>query len=202
MKRSLSTKDLVLIALFAAIAAILMLFEFPLLFIAPSFYKLDLSEVPVLIGTFAMGPVAGVIIEFLKILINLLLNGTDTAYVGEISNFLIGVSFLLPAGLIYRAKKTKARAYLGLVFGTISLILLGCLMNGFVLLPWYASNFFASAGGMDAILQVGAAVHPAIGTVWGFVLLCVAPFNLAKGLIVSIVTALLYKRISFLIKEH
>jgi len=200
--KKLSTKNLVLIAMFAAISVVLMLFRFPILFIAPSFYKLDLSEVPVLIGTFAMGPLAGMIIEFLKILLNLLINGTDTAYIGEISNFVIGLSFVLPAGFLYDAKKTKKRAHIALGVGTVAMVILGSLMNGLVLLPWYAENFFASAGGMDAILKVGAAVHPSIGTLWGFVLLCVAPFNLAKGLLVSLITALIYKRISFLIKDH
>ena len=92
------------IAMLSAAAMVLMLFEFPLPFVAPMFYELDFSEVPVLVGAFALGPVAGIAIEFLKILVNLLINGTITAGVGELANFLVGVSFILPAELIYKHK--------------------------------------------------------------------------------------------------
>lgn len=90
MKKIFATKNLVLMAIFSALARVLMLLEFPLPFIAPSFYEIDLSEIPVLIGSFIMGPVAGVIIEAVKILLTLLIRGTDTAYVGELANFIIG----------------------------------------------------------------------------------------------------------------
>lgn len=200
--KTLSVRNLVLIAMMAAIAMVLMLFEFPLPAIAPSFYELDFSELPVLIGTFAMGPAAGVLIELVKILLKLLIKGTSTAYVGDLANFLVGCALILPAGVIYRMKKTKKGAWLGMAVGTLVMVVVGCVMNAFVLLPFYANTFFASAGGMDTILAAGAAVHPAIGTVTGFVLLCVAPFNLVKGILVSLLTALLYKRVSVLIKGH
>ena len=102
--RSEKTRTMVEIAMLSAIAVVLMLFEFPLPFIAPPFYELDFSEVPVLIGAFALGPWAGVIIEAIKILLNLVINGTITAFVGEIGNFIIGVAFVLPAALIYNKK--------------------------------------------------------------------------------------------------
>lgn len=198
----LSVRNLVLIAMMSAVAVVLMLFEFPLPFIAPPFYELDFSELPVLIGTFAMGPLAGVMIELVKILLNLLINGTSTAYVGELANFLVGCAFILPAGLIYKIKKTRNGAWIAMAVGTVCLVVAGCLLNAFLLLPFYANSFFASAGGMDAILAAGAAVHPAIGSVAGFVIFCVAPFNLVKGVAVSLLTALLYKKVSVLIKGH
>ena len=198
----LSVRNLVLIAMMSAVAVVLMLFEFPLPFIAPPFYELDFSELPVLIGTFAMGPMAGVMIELVKILLNLLINGTSTAYVGELANFLVGCAFILPAGLIYKVKKTRNGAWIAMAVGTICLVVAGCLLNAFLLLPFYANSLFASAGGMDAILAAGAAVHPAIGSVTGFVIFCVAPFNLVKGVAVSLLTALLYKKVSVLIKGH
>lgn len=200
-ERLLTPKNMVLIAMMAAIAMVLMLIEIPLPFIAPSFYELDFSEVPVLIGTFAMGPLAGVLIELVKILLHLVIRGTSTAYVGELGNFLIGCAFLLPAGLVYQVKRTKKGAWIGMAAGTAFMVVAGCFVNGLILLPFYANNFFAAAGGMDAILAAGAAIHPAIGTVAGFVILCVAPFNLVKGVLVSLVTALLYKRVSVLIKS-
>ena len=103
------TRTLVEIGMLGAIATVLMLFEFPLPFIAPPFYEIDLSEVPVLVGAFALGPVAGATIEFVKILINLLINGTATAFVGEIGNYIIGCSFIIPAALIYKKKKSKKK---------------------------------------------------------------------------------------------
>ena len=123
--KTLNIRNLVLIAMMAAIAMVLMLFEVPLPMIAPSFYEIDLSELPVLIGTFAMGPVAGVLIELVKILLKLLIKGTSTAYVGDLANFLVGCSFLLPAGIIYHMKKTKKSAIIGMIAGTVTMAVAG-----------------------------------------------------------------------------
>ena len=98
-----------------------MLFEFPLAFVAPSFYKLDLSECIVMIGGFAMGPLAAGIIELLKNLLNLLINGTVTGGVGELGNFLVGCAFTVPAAVIYKVKKTRGGALIALSVGTASL---------------------------------------------------------------------------------
>ena len=177
-----------------AIGAVLMLFEFPLPFIAPSFYGLDLSEIPVLVGTFAMGPVAGAVTEMVKILIKLVLKPTSTGFVGEFANFCIGCALVLPAGIIYKLRKTKQGAIIGMVTGTVCMALVGAVLNAMVMLPFY-SNFMP----LEAILQAGAAINPAIGSVWTFVFLAVAPFNLIKGALVSLITALVYKRISIMI---
>ena len=107
VKSGTNVRTMVQIAMLSAVATVLMLVEFPLPFIAPSFYELDFSEVPVLIGAFAMGPLAGAIIELIKILLNFVLNGTMTAGVGELANFLMGCAFVVPAGIIY--KKSKCR---------------------------------------------------------------------------------------------
>lgn len=195
-------RNMVLIAMLGAIAFILMFLEIPLLFIAPAFYEMDFSEVPVLIGAFAMGPGAGVAIEFLKILLHILIRGTSTAYVGELANFLVGCALVVPAGLLYRRGKTRGRALAGMVLGTVLMVSAGSLVNAYVLLPWYANHFFAGAGGMEGILAVGAQVHAGAGTLMGFVLLCVAPFNLIKGIAVSAVTMVLYKRVSVVVKGH
>ena len=105
--KTAKTTKLAVTSMLAALAAVLMFFEFPLGFIAPSFYEFDFSEVSVLVGTFSMGPVAGVVIEFIKIFIKFLIKGTTTGGVGELANFLIGCSLILPAGLIYKFKKIK-----------------------------------------------------------------------------------------------
>ena len=194
----LSVKNVVAIAMLAALAAVLMIFlEFPLPVIAPPFYKIDLSEVPVLIGTFAMGPVAGVLIELVKILLKILFKGSGTAYVGELANLVIGCAFLLPAGLIYWKKKTLKRAIAGLALGTVCMAGAGALMNAYVLLPLYAGFY----GGMENIIAAGTAVNAGINNVLTFVIIAVTPFNLIKGVIDSVLVMLLYKRVSNLLKS-
>ena len=105
-KNKLGTREITTIGMLGAIATVLMLFEIPLPF-APPFYEIDFSEVPVLIGCFAMGPLAGVLIEFVKILLNFIINGSATAGVGEVANFCIGCAFCVPAALVYQRAKTK-----------------------------------------------------------------------------------------------
>ncbi len=119
------TTKLAVTAMLAALSAVLMFFEFPLGFIAPSFYEFDFSEVPVLVGTFSMGPIAGVVIEFVKILVKFLIKGTSTGGVGELANFLIGCSFILPAGFIYKYKKTRVGAIVGMLTGTVAMAAIG-----------------------------------------------------------------------------
>ena len=108
MERS-RTRTLTQIAMLGAVAGVLMNFEFPIPFLAPSFYQLDFSEIPVLIGSFAMGPLAGVVIELVKILVHLVTKGTMTAGVGDVANFILGCAFVIPAGLIYRFHHIKSR---------------------------------------------------------------------------------------------
>ena len=196
--RSEKTRTMVEIAMLSAIAVVLMLFEFPLPFIAPPFYELDFSEVPVLIGAFALGPWAGVIIEAIKILLNLVINGTITAFVGEIGNFIIGVAFVLPAALIYKHKKSKKTAMIGLATGGIIMIVASCFINVFILLPAYGKAFGMP---VSAFVDMAAAIHSSINSMAGFALLCVAPFNLLKVVLVSVITMLLYKHISPILKR-
>lgn len=192
-------RQMALIAMMGAAAVILMLLEIPLPFIAPPFYELDFSEVPVMIGAFALGPVSGVLIELIKILLNLLINGTKTAGVGELGNFLIGCSFILPASVIYYRKKDKKHAVIGMVIGTLLMTVAGCLINGYILLPAYSIGLGIS---MENLIGMGTAINPVITNIMSFVVLAVAPFNLLKGVVVSVLTMLLYKRISGLIKAH
>lgn len=194
---SKKTKILVEVGMLGAIAAVLMLFEIPLPFIAPPFYEMDFSEVPVLIGTFALGPAAGATIELLKILLNLLLNGTSTAFVGEFANYLVGCSFILPAAFIYRSHKTKKNALIGMILGTVIMTIFGCLMNAYLLLPTYAAAFGMP---IDTIIAMGTSVNANITNIFTFVLFAVAPFNFIKGIITSTITLLIYKHISPILK--
>ena len=190
----LTTKNLVLMGMFGALAGVLMMFEFPLAFIAPTFYGLDFSEVPVLVGAFSMGPAAGVIIEFVKILVKLMMKPTTTGFVGEMANFVIGCSLVLPAAIIYHTKKSKKSAMYGMIVGTIVMALAGIVINAVVMLPFYSKVM-----PLESIIALGAAINPAVSNIWTFAAICVGPFNLVKGVVVSVVTSLVYKRISNLI---
>ena len=190
-------RTLAQIAMLGAVATVLMLFEFPLPFIAPPFYELDFSEVPILVGAFAMGPLAGVAIEAIKILLNFVINGTITAGVGEFANFILGCAFLLPASLIYRQNKTKKRAIIGMALGTVIMTVAGCVMNAFVLLPAYGAAFGMP---VDAFVQMGTAINKSINSLFTFAVLAVGPFNLIKGILDSVIVMLIYKRIRVILK--
>ena len=189
-KRSKTLHYIIKIAILAAIASVIMLFEFPLWF-APGFYKLDLSETVILMGSFAMGPVAGVLIELLKNLLNILINGTTTAYVGEFANFVTGCAFVLPAALIYKYKKTFKGALCGMIVGTLSLAAVGALINYFVLIPAFSKLYKLP---IDNIIEMGSKVNPLVGDLKTLVVFAVAPFNIVKGVICSILSMKLYKR--------
>lgn len=193
---SAKVRKMVQISMLSGISLILMLFEIPLWF-APGFYEIDFSEVAVLIGAFAMGPAAGVVIEAIKILLNFVVNGTVTAGVGEIANFLIGCSFLIPASIIYKKRKTKKGALIGMAAGTLAMTAIGCILNAYVLLPAYSAAFGMP---MDALVGMGAALNKWITNLPTFIMWAVAPFNLLKGVVVSMITLLLYKKIRPILK--
>ena len=193
-RKLLTTKNVVLMGMFGALAGVLMLFEFPLPFLAPNFYGLDISEVPVLVGTFALGPVAGAIIEVVKILVKLVLKPTSTGFVGEFANLVFGCTIAISAGLVYRFNRTRKGAMLALIVGSILYVAVGIVGNALVMIPFY-SHFMP----IESILEAGAVINPAVSSVWTFAFFCVGPFNLVKCIVVSLLTALVYKRVSVLI---
>ena len=197
MKKVFTTKNLVLMAMFSALAAVLMLWEFPIPFIAPNFYEIDLSEIPILVGSFIMGPVSGVIMEAIKIILKLLIKGTSTAYVGDFANFCVGVCLVVPASIIYQKHKTKKNAFIGMLVGTFFMAVEGVVLNYFVMIPFYVKAFGMP---LEAIIGAGAKIQPLVTNKLSFTIVCVAPFNIVKGIIVSLVTALIYKHISAFVK--
>ena len=190
-KTKVNTRTLVQIGMLSALAIILMQFEIPLPF-APAFYKIDFSEVPVLIGCFSMGPFAGVLIELIKVILNVAIKGTMTMGIGDAANFLIGCAFCVPAALIYQTKRTKSGAVTGMVVGTVIMTILGCVLNAYILLPVYAKAFEMP---LDALVSMGTEVNGAITGLMTFVLFAVAPFNLLKGILVSLIVFFVYKKI-------
>ena len=185
------------IAILTALSSIIMLLEFPLWF-APGFYKLDLSEAIILMGGFAMGPVAAAVIELLKNLINILLNGTSTAFIGEFANFITGCSLVVPASIIYRFCKNRKGAVLSLLVGSFSLATVGSLMNYFILIPAF-SRFYNMP--LDSIIGMGTAVNPLVTDLRTLVVFAVAPFNFTKGVLCSVINLLLYKRVSAILHK-
>ena len=189
--KATGTRRVVFTALFSAAAAVLMLLEIPLFF-APSFYKLDLSELPVLLCSFYLGPTSGVICELVKVVLKLLLKGTSTAFVGDFANFVVGCTLVLPASVIYHVKKSKKSALIGMATGTLVMTVFGSLFNAAYLLPKFAELFGMP---LDVIVGMGTKVNPAINSVSTLVLFAVVPFNLLEGVVVSLLTFLLYKRL-------
>lgn len=190
-------RTMVQIAMLSAVSTVLMMFEFPIPFLAPPFIKMDFSEIPVLVGTFAMGPLAGVVIELLKNILHFVTYGTTTGGIGELSNFFIGCAFAVPAGIFYRKRKTRKNAVLGMATGTLLMVIMGCLSNAFVMFPLYSVVMGIP---MDSFIAMGTAIHPAIDNMVTFVVLCMVPFNLVKGIIISMITLLLYKRLKVVLK--
>ena len=191
-EKTLSTRKIAMIGVFSAIATILHILDFPIPF-APSFYKMDFSELPALIGGFAFGPVAAVLIEFCKIVLKLLFKGTSTEFVCDLSNFLVGCTFLLPASVTYLFRKTKKTAIIGCAAGTLVMTVFGTAFNAIYLLPKFAQLYGLP---LEAIIDMGHVINPAINSVTTLVVFAVAPMNLLKGGIVSLVTILVYKKLS------
>lgn len=197
-RNRMSIQTIAKVSILGALAFLVMMFEIALPF-APSFYKLGFDEVIVLIGGFALGPWAAVCIEALKIALNLIIGGTITMGIGELTNFLIGLAFVVPATLIYQKNKSRKNAIKGLMIGTISLTVIGALLNYFVMLPAFA--FFMNIP-MDKIIEMGHIVNPNINGLLGLVLFATTPFNLLKGIMSSVVVLLCYKKISPIIKKQ
>jgi riboflavin transporter FmnP len=175
----------------SAVAIALMYLEMSLP-LMPAFLKFDFSEIAVLLGSFAMGPLTGILIELIKNLAHLPASGT--MYVGELANFVVGVLFVGTAGWIYQRHKTRSRAYLAMAAGTLAMTVGASLINYFLMIPFYVS---AMGFPMEAIINM---THKAgnlmVSDLKSLILWVFVPFNLFKGIIVSFIVGLVYKRVS------
>ena len=187
MRKNLSVQYLTRIAVLTALASILFLIEIPVV----AFYKLDLSNLPVLLGAFSMGPVPGLNILLLKSRIGML--HSSSMYVGEMADFIMGAAFVLPAALIYRRHKTRNTALIGMAVGTVVMIVVAVLVNWKIMIPFYMTAY-----GMPMEAGVGMATKavPFVDTEWKLLLCVTAPFNLLKGVVLSVLTFVLYKHLS------
>lgn len=187
MKKTMSIQYLTRIAVLTALASILFMIEIPVV----AFYKLDLSNLPVLLGAFSMGPAAGIIILLLKSFIGML--HSTSMYVGELADFIMGAAYVLPAALCYRRRKDRKNALIGMCLGTAAMIAVAVLVNWLIMIPFYMDAFGMP---MEAVIGKATKVLPFVDTQWELLLYVTAPFNLLKGVVLSLLTYLLYKRLS------
>lgn len=187
-----SSHRIAIIGVSSAIAMILHILDFPVPFLAPPFYKLDFSEIPVLLCGFFLGPSAGVSCLGIKVLLKLLVKGTTTAFVGDLANFIVGCALVLPATVIYHMYKSRKGAIAGMVIGTLTMTVFGSIFNAVYLIPKFAQLYGIP---VDAIISMGNLIHSSIDSVYSLVALCVVPLNVVKGAMVSILALLLYKHV-------
>lgn len=173
------------VAILAAAASILFLIQIPIV----AFYKLDLSNIPVLLGAFSMGPVPGMMILALKSAIGLL--SSSSAGIGELADFIMGAALVLPAALIYQRNKTRKNAIIGMAVGTLCMVIAGVLANKYIMLPFYMGAFHMD---MDGILRFANVAG--VDSEWKLLLMITGPFNLLKGVVLSVVAGLIYKPLS------
>ena len=180
-------------AMLSAVAYVLMFIDFPIPFLIPSFIQMDISELPALVGAFAFGPVCGVLICLVKNLLHLFI--TSTGGVGELCNFLLGATFVLAAGLIYKHKKSKKSALIGALVGAVLMGIISVSLNYFLTYPIYY-NFMSK----EAILEAYRAIIPSMKNILQCLICFNMPFTIAKGLICTGVTMLIYKHLSPILK--
>jgi riboflavin transporter len=165
------------ISLLGAIAVVLMYFDFPIPFLPFPWLKIDLSDIPALMGAFAFGPMAGIVVELIKNLLILIVKGTATGFVGETANFIVGISLVAPAAWVYHRNKSKKTALLGMILGIISIEIVGILANVYFLLPAFGMQM-----AKEELIR--------------YVTLGLLPFNGIKSILVCGITYVLYKRVS------
>lgn len=188
----LSTRTVTMTAMLSAIAYLLAFLEFnvPL---SPSFAKMDLSDFPALIGAFAFGPICGILIEAVKNALGLI--GSGTGGIGELANFIMGGSYVLTAGLIYKASKTKKHAWIAVFVSSAVMGIVAALTNYFILLP-----LFEGFMPVDRLIAAFGEIMPFIKTKADIVIYNCMPFNLLKGLVIGVFTMLIYKKLSPVLK--
>lgn len=198
--KKISTREITQIAILGTVSAILLFVNFPLLFVAPSFYKFDISDVAGLIGGFALGPVSAIYIQIIKFIINIIIEGgSETMFVGETASLIMSLAFILPASIIYKRNRTRKGAVVSLIVGSLSMVLVSMFANYFLIIPAY-QKFMGIP--LDAIIEAGSKVIPLVSSKLSLILLCVLPFNAIKAVLCSILTFLLYKRISPLLVKN
>lgn len=196
-RKRLIARELTLIAILGVISWLLMLVKFPLPFMPP-FMDFDLAAIPELIGTFLMGPIPGVFIVLVKILLKIVTMGSSSAFTGELINFMLSCVFILTAWVIYRIKKARWVALLGMGVATLVTAVAACVANVYLIIPLYAKLYGYD---MDAVIGMTQAVNSHVDSVWSLVLLGILPFNIIKNGVATILVFVIYKRTVTLIRR-
>lgn len=194
-QKTISTKTMTKVAILSAISYILMFISMPIPGIFPEFLKIDISDVPAIFGGMSLGPIAGFTIVLIKNLFQAMTAST-TAWIGEIANMLIGGSYVIIVSMIYRKRRDIKGLISGFALGTIAMIIVGCLSNYYMLLPFYATVM-----PMDAIISAGQVINPNVKDLASFVIWMIAPFNLVKAISISVLTLPLYKKMEVILKK-
>ncbi|MFO7612792.1 MAG: ECF transporter S component [Clostridia bacterium] len=193
--KKIATSWLVKVAMLSAVASVLMFFEMTIPFVPP-FLKLDFSDIPALLAGFSLGPLAGAAVVLIKNLVHALTSWSFL--VGELANFLIGISFVLPAAFIYRKHKNKKNAIIGMAVGGVTMTVAAGLLNYFLLIPLYATVLKFP---VEAIIGMSNEVNKHIVDLKTLVLIGITPFNIFKALVNIFITAIIYKRLSPLLHK-
>jgi len=185
------------ISVLTAIAVILMVLDFPLPFF-PGFLKMDASDLPALLAAFSMGPVAGVVVELLKNVIHGIVKGFgDTAGIGNLANFVVGVAWVVPAAWYYQRHKTHRGAIIGMAIGTVTMVAAGAIGNWLIFLPLYSKFLFP----LEAIINMSHEAIPGITDMKTLIVFAFVPFNLVKSVVISLIAAFVYKPLSPLLHK-
>lgn len=193
MQKTNKVRGLVVSGMLSAVAFVLMFFDFSLPMVIPAFIKMDFSDLPALLGAFSLGPVYGVIISLLKNILHILIKGTSTAAVGELSNFLLGAIFSFAAGMIYKKNRTRKGAWLGALIGAVAMAVISVPSNYFITYPAY-SLFYGLP--MEAILQMYQAIIPSVDNIFECLVIFNMPFTFVKGTLDVLLCFLIYKPLS------
>ena len=192
----LTVSTLVKISILSAIGYILMFISVPLPMLFPEFLKIDISDLTALLGGISIGPMAGITIAFLKNLLQFITGMSTTGGVGEFANFLIGGSFVFTVSYIYSKKRNIQGVIIGLVSGIVVMTVVGCIASYFIILPFYATIGWS----IDAVVSMGAAINPAIACKMSFIIWMIAPFNILKSGLMSLLTLPMYKKTEKILK--
>lgn len=190
-RKNTRARTVAFVGVLGALSCVLMMLRFPVPFV-PGFYEFDIAELPALFAGFYLGPVSGCGVVFVKIVLKLIFQGTSTAFVGDLSNLIGSICFILPASLIYRRMHTKKGAKIALVFSTVFVSIVYVFLNAYIMLPLFVELYGMP---LQAIIDMGHAVNPFVHDVLTLVIFAVFPFNLFKHGVTAIITYLLYKRV-------
>ena len=197
MKKN-TTHNLTVAAMLSAVAFILMFIEFPIPMLIPSFVKMDFSDLPALLGAFALGPVYGAVISFMKNLLHIVIKGTSTACVGELCNFILGAVFSAVAGYLYKHHKSRKNAIIGAVAGAVAMALFSVPSNYFITYPAYVQFYHMP---LEAILGMYQAIRPSTNGLLECLMVFNMPFTFVKGMIDVALCFLIYKPLSPLLHK-